>query len=402
MNTPSAPASSSAPPTSGARLAWIDISKGISILLIAYFHFFSAFDNGRYPWPFRPSSFPAFLEQCSPQSPLQTLGCILEGCLAMLFQLGPHAVGVFLVLSGFGLTYSLAGSGRVSDPKDGWLKWYGRRLVRLFPMYWTAHLVYLISPFVHHRDPVDYRFVLSLMGDRVFPVETMFYYINPSWWFFGLLLELYLVFPILLILLRRLGQARFLILCGLTTLISRFVLLQVLEANGNYIMGAFFGARLWEFAAGMVFAVMYRQSPSQVQEGMSSWRMLWGGVVVYILGVYSYQPGITYIFSDALFCGGMFMIIGYLSRRISTLPLVGSTLSLVGAYSYGLYLLHHPYVIFAGQWLRGAGMLSFLIFATGIITAISLAAIPLEWYVNRLTSRVLDGPRPARLAAPQA
>lgn len=373
-----------------SRLAWIDITKGISILLIAFFHFFSAYDNGRYPWPFGLGSFSGFLADCAPTSVWETFGRILEGCFAILFQRGPNAVGVFLILSGFGLTYSLAKSGSPADPKGGWLVWYRRRLLRLFPMYWVAHLIYLISPFIHRKDPLDYRFLLSLLGDRVIPAETLFYYINPSWWFFGLLVELYLVFPFLLRFLRKLGPGRFLILCGLITVASRYLLFAVLHANGNYVQGAFFGARLWEFGAGMVLAVLYRQRPNQVEEGLASWRMLMGGIGIYALGVYSYQPGFTYVFTDALLGTGFFIILGFAARAMSRIPLVGSTLSLGGAYSYGLYLLHQPYMIFAGERLNGGSMTAFILYGALIISVIALVSIPLEWYVNRLAGHLLD------------
>src|SRR5207244_9501806 len=158
-------------------------------------------------------------------------------------QVGFHAVAGFLVLSGFGLTYSLAKTG---NPAGGWAGWCRARLLRLFPMYWLAHLVYLISPFVARPEPVDYRFVLSLLGDRVYPVDSIFFYANPAWWYFGLLLELYLVFPVLFRLLQKLGPVGFLVLCGAVTLTSRYLMLSVIPVNGCYVQCAFFGSRLWE------------------------------------------------------------------------------------------------------------------------------------------------------------
>src|SRR5260370_41326619 len=120
--------------------------------------------------------------------------------------MGFHGVAVFLVLSGFGLSYALARSGR---PPAAWLGWYRSRLVRLLPMYWVAHLVYPVSPFQARFDARDYRFALSLLGDRVVPIGTLFYYFHPALWYFGLLLQLYLVFPALFVALGRLGVARF-------------------------------------------------------------------------------------------------------------------------------------------------------------------------------------------------
>lgn len=385
---------SQAPPGAAKRLAWIDIAKGISILLIIFFHFFGAYDNGRYPWPFGLSSFAGFIADHAAHSAWGSFGCIVEGCFAILFQRGPNAVGVFLVLSGFGLTYSLTKSGDPEEPKSGWMEWYKKRVLRLFPMYWVAHAIYLVSPFIDRKDPLDYHFLLSMLGDRIVPVSTMFFYLNPSWWFFGLLLELYLVFPLLLRLLKKLGSTRFLILCALFTIISRYIFFGILEASGNWVQGAFFGARLFEFAAGMVLAVVYRRHPSRVEEGLSSWKVLLGGIVVYTLGSYSYQPGFTYVFTDGLLGTGFFVIIGFCARLLSKVPLVGSTLSLAGVYSYGLYLLHHPYMIYAGERLNGGTMTNFIIFGAAIVSLIALFAIPLEFWVNRAAGQLLDRRQP--------
>src|SRR5262245_60355574 len=181
-------AAATKPVAAGARLTWLDSMKGISILWIAFFHFFGIYANDRFPSPLGPHYFSSFLEQCAPSSTLGTFGCVAKGFFVAVSSVGFHAVAVFLVLSGFGLTYSLA---RSVNPEDGWLGWYRSRLLRLFPMYWVAHLLYLISPFIARPEPIDYRFVLSFLGDRVYPVDTIFYYINPAWWYFGLLLELY-------------------------------------------------------------------------------------------------------------------------------------------------------------------------------------------------------------------
>jgi len=379
-------------PHAGGRLAWPDTMKGISILLIVYFHFFSAYETGRYPWPLSFSNFFGFIAENAPTSTFSTLRYVIEGFCASILQKGPHAVGVFLILSGFGLTYSLTKTGA---PKGGWGQWYQKRLLRLFPMYWVAHLVYLVSPLIHHRDAVDYRFVLSLLGDRIYPVDQMFYYINPSWWFFGLLVELYVVFPLLFSLLQKLRPARFLVLCALITFLSRYVLFDVLHANGNYGMGAFFGARLWEFAAGMALGVIYRQRPNAVEEGLFSTPMLFGGMVIYALGLYSYQPGITLLASDALLGTGFFIIAAQVAYWINMIPLLRSLIATAGVYSYGLYLLHHPYVLYFGERLRGLILPEFLLYATLVVSTIALAAIPIEHYVQRLTSRLLDRPKVA-------
>jgi peptidoglycan/LPS O-acetylase OafA/YrhL len=232
----------SAPPPK-ARFWWLDGIKGVSILWIVFFHFFSTFYSG-IPWGFDPKFFPSVIAACSQGSIWAALGGIGKSLFVAVTNLAFLAVGVFLVASGFGLTYSLAKTGH---PKEGWGNWYLQRVARLFPMYWVAHLVFLISPFVFRPEPIDYRFLLSFLGDRVYPIESLFFYFNPALWFFGLLLQLYLVFPFLFRMMQKLGVGRFLIVCGVATLLTRYLLLGVIPVHGFYLQGGFFGARLWEF-----------------------------------------------------------------------------------------------------------------------------------------------------------
>lgn len=377
-----------APSTQTFRLLWLDAVKGVSMIWIAVFHCFLASFTGQYPWPLDLARMVSFIRDCGGGDILATAGCTVEALVAALFQRGPQPVGVFILLSGFGLTYRLT---RTGEPEGGWGRWYWRRLTRLYPMYWVAHIVYLVSPFVHRQDPLDYRFLLSFLGDRVIPVDKIFFYVNPSWWFFGLLIELYLVFPLLYKGMRRFGPAKFLVACGLFTVVSRYLLFGVLGASGNYVQGAFFGARLWEFAVGMAGAVFYRQRPSAVEGGLFSYRGLLAGLVIYILGLYTYQPNFLYAFSDGLVGTGLFVILAHLMRWcLCNLPRVAAMLTTVGVYSYGIFLLHQPYVIYVGQRLRGANLLYFTVAAAVVIALISTGSIFIERHVNRLTSKLID------------
>jgi peptidoglycan/LPS O-acetylase OafA/YrhL len=55
-----------------------------------------------------------------------------------------------------------------------------------------------------------------------------------------------------------------------------------------------------------------------------------------------------------------------------TLPRMGRMLVQVGVYSYGLYLLHQPYVLWVGlrvRWLSGP---EFVLLAIGLITVLAI------------------------------
>jgi peptidoglycan/LPS O-acetylase OafA/YrhL len=372
----------SAKPAS-VRLDWLDGMKGISILWIVYFHGFSFLD---FPWPLSDGYLAAFWKLCRPASWLGELRCALEALGVAVSKFGFHAVAVFVVLSGFGLAYSLAKTG---EPAAGWLGWYKSRLLRLFPMYWLAHIVYLVSPFQARPEPIDYRFALSFLGDRVYPLDMIFYYFNPALWYFGLLLQLYLVFPLLFRLLQRVGVGAFLIVAAVVTFSCRYFLLCVMPVDGNVVQGAFFVPRLWEFAFGMAAGWLYRKEPAWTDRWLFSPAGLTAGAVIYSLGLYCYSPLWRYTFADALTGTGLAILLAHVARACERLRPIGAALATIGAYSYGLYLLHQPYVLYFAARARHLPTPGFLAVLAALIAVLTLASMAIERAMNRLTQRVL-------------
>jgi peptidoglycan/LPS O-acetylase OafA/YrhL len=366
------------------RLDWLDGVKGIAILWIVFFHFFTFYDHGRTPWPLHPGYLAAYEARCAPDGSRAL--CLAGALLSATGQTGFHAVSVFLVLSGFGLSYSLARPGR---PRPAWSQWYRSRLVRLFPMYWVAHLVYLVSPFQARFDALDYRFVLSFLGDRVAPIGTIFYYFNPALWYFGLLLELYVVYPLLFVALQRLGAARFLLLAAAVTITARWLLVIEFPVSPAWVQGGFFGCRLWEFALGMAAGALWRTRAVSLSAAVFSWWGLLAGAVIYVLGCYSYRALWSYLLTDALIGTGLTVVLAHVARAIARAPWLGRAVMAVGVSSYGLYLVHQPYVLYFAERMRGLETPTFVAAASGIIAALVLGAMGLERAVNALTDRVL-------------
>lgn len=366
------------------RLVWVDIAKGISILWIAFFHYFKTYAKGRYPWPLDPGFLEESLARCDSASLLFNMASMADSLFAAISHLGFHAVGVFLFLSGFGLAHSLAKTG---TPQGGWMGWYRTRLLRLFPLYWIAHILYLISPFMARPESIDSRFFLSFLGDRVYPIESLFYYMNPAWWFVGLLLQLYLVFPFLFRMLQKRGIARFLLTSMAVTLASRTLLLFVLHADGDYLQGGFFGSRLFEFTAGMALGFAYRRNHNSTDSFLFNRKTVAGGILVYTLGIESYLGAWSYLLTDSLIGVGLSILVIHMGNGVGRhLPGVGSIMARIGVYSYGLYLLHQPYVIYLGEHTRQLAVFPSTILALAVIGAIALLAAGLEKSVNRFVN----------------
>src|SRR5437773_1582058 len=363
------------------RLQWLDISKGLAILFVVYFHFFrTVFEHYQLP----PNDWSGTLAGTM---------SILRSEWWQISGLGFHAVGAFIILSGWTLMQSTMG--RAESGHVAWGAWYGARFVRLYPMYWVAHIVYLVSPFVARLEPVDGRIILSLLGLRFIDITMNFMYLNAAWWYFSMLIQFYLIFPLLFWAARRLGPLWFLIIGCAAGFFARYILLVVWPQNGLWVLGGFAICRLPEFALGISLAMWHRQSAARVE-----WFFLRGagfviGLILYPAALLLYNGLYDYIFVD--FATGaccMLEIIG-IAGIISLFSNPAKLFGLVGLYSYGLYLIHQPYVIWLGLRIRDVPIWLFLLIAVVTLAALSAWGMLLEKATNMLVNKLVSMRKPA-------
>src|SRR5882724_10910232 len=364
------------------RLLWLDIAKALAICWIVYFHFFRTyFEHGTLP-PLDWSGLVA--------SAISVLGIVW----LKISGLALHAVGVFIILSGWTLMQSTMRRAELGSV--AWRAWYVARFLRLYPMYWVAHLVYLLSPFVARLEPVDSRIILSLLGLRFIDIQMNFMYLNAAWWYFSMLIQFYLIFPLLFWAARRLGPWTFLIIACAAGFFARYVLLVLWPQNGLWVLGGFAICRLPEFALGMSLAMWHSESPARVE-----WFLLRGGgfvvgLILYPAALQLYHGLYEYIFVD--FATGtccMLEIVG-IAGIISLFQGPAKLFGLVGAYSYGLYLIHQPYVIWLGLRIREVPIWAFLLICIPTLAVLSAWGMLLEKATNALVNKLVSLRKPAR------
>ncbi len=358
------------------RLLWIDVSKGLAILFVAYFHFFA----------------PYYHYGVLPPADWSNLAAgaltILRLVWFKVSGLGFHAVGVFIILSGWTLMQSTMR--RAESGAIGWGGWYRARFLRLYPMYWVAHLVYLLSPFVARLEPVDDRIILSLLGLRFIDIQMNFMYLNAAWWYVSMLIQFYLIFSLLFWAARRLGPCWFLLVACIAGFFARYLLLIVWHQSGLWVLGGFAICRLPEFALGMSLAMWHNQSTARVE-----WFLLRGaglvlGLVLYPAALQLYGGLYEYIFVD--FATGtccMLEILG-IAGIILLFKDPANLFGLVGLYSYGVYLIHQPYVIWLGLRIRELPIWMFLLICIPTLVVISAWGMLLEKATNTLVNKVVS------------
>jgi peptidoglycan/LPS O-acetylase OafA/YrhL len=356
------------------RLLWLDISKALAICYVVYFHFFRTyFEHGSIP----PADWSGFTA---------SVATILKHVWLQVSGLGFHAVSVFIILSGWALMQSTAS--RAAAGPVAWGAWYRARFLRLYPMYWVAHLVYLVSPFVARLEPIDSRILLSLLGLRFIDITMNFMYLNAAWWYFSMLIQFYLIFPLLFWAAQRLGPWTFLLIACAVGFFTRYLMLVVYPQNGLWILGGFAICRLPEFALGMALGMWHSRSTARAE-----WFFLRGaglvmGLLLYPAALQLYHNGLTYVFVDLGTGACCFLVIVGIAGIISRFSGPAKLFALVGAFSYGLYLIHQPYVIWLGLRIREQPIWMFLLIAVATLAVLSAWGILLEKSTNALVNKL--------------
>ena len=177
-----------APKSSPQHYPFLDGIRGIAILWVFLFHSLgAAYGWNRFPWH---GLFRSFDEPLS---------------LVLLFplSLGSFGVAIFFAVSGFCIHLS---HGR--NREKGWTYFFHRRFFRIYPAYMAAILVFFfLWPWHHYslRSPTSLLSITAhLLGLHNLYLHTKFS-INPSMWSIGTEMQLYAVYPLLLLIMGKLG-----------------------------------------------------------------------------------------------------------------------------------------------------------------------------------------------------
>jgi peptidoglycan/LPS O-acetylase OafA/YrhL len=372
------------------RLVWIDLAKGIGILWVVYFHFFTNYiETPEYAKTPSPSG-GHFIHDIAGEHGWDT---VVQGVVTLeklvwlgVSQIGFHAVGLFVLLGG----WSLAATTWVKMDKKpiSWGGWYRARFIRLYPMYWCAHLLLLLMPFTW-LEGIDSRFLLSLTGMRWIHADTTFFYGNAAWWYFAMLIQLYAIFPLLFLWMRRVGLFSFLLSITALGLGMRYLLLVQWESSGIWVLGANCLSRIPEFALGMVLGILHLRNRDGVERWILGAPAIGLGLVMYYFEAVTYSGNVPYVFADLYTAIACSLVVIGLSGWLEKSAFLSKWLSLVGAFSFGLYLTHQPLVTWFGQKIQAVPIWEFLVISVVVMVVLSAFGIWLERLVNGLTDRVL-------------
>ncbi|WP_299433171.1 acyltransferase [uncultured Aquimarina sp.] len=220
--------------------------KGIGILLIMFHNFFHLtkpyIGENEFDW-----------DIIRIQRYLEVLMAFPEKFLtASLSYMGHYGVQIFIVLSAYGLSIKYFNN----QKKIRLLPFMIDRLKKIYPVYFLAILFLVITVFfVENRVFNFYEWrdlVLKLMFINNF-IPNKALNINGPWWFFSLIIQLYVLFPLLFYFFKR---NRFNYISGILFLVSYYIifaLVQPILETYNLSLLYLFPGHLPEFVMGMVF-----------------------------------------------------------------------------------------------------------------------------------------------------
>lgn len=338
---------------------------------------------------------------------------LFEAILNIFCLLGEYGVHIFISASGFGLAASWWRGGKAAGNTFRLfdiLKFWQRRLLRLFPLYWLAHGLALILAWV---QPAWVPFGREVLNRGVFDTilasfasfTTLrnfsldyYFFLNAAWWYVGLAVQFYLIFPILVWFGKRWGWSILLLVSLLITLLYRGIIvsLSLNEMTTDILLrGAFFPTRLFGFVFGIVLAISLLEPAAKDFKGVCRWsqklllekRWIWLTALMWVVGVgfdWASSEGwmILRIPADSLIGVGEFCL---LFQTMSVIPWGKAGLATLGNLSYGIYLSHMNFMV--ALWAILTPQLTFYWLRFFIVLAITCCLGGLFDYSYRLLSQ---------------
>lgn len=345
----------------------LDVLKCVAILLVMSFHYFGQLSGWHLQvvssdWLF------GFWNGVKELGLKGDVGGVLLNVVKFIEAYAFMGVNIFVFASGFGLYFShlrdqqkAVEKGEKVSENVKYGEFFRKRLVRLLPAaVFSMVFLFFLKGLVLENWPIQnwwLNIFPFLAGLNLFSDSWFFPPINGEMWFLGMILQLYLLFPLLVRLRNFLGK-RLKKVGWLSTQHSAGVFLIVLLAivvmfrSLYYVFWQYdvsslsygFGlARLFEFGLGMVAAELFLQGRK-----LSKWWM------VGFIFAFGYFFAWSFPFADALLGTATIVALWYLAANM--LPKIWSKIRLAtnaeskfitfvknfSAASYMIFLIHHP------------------------------------------------------------
>ncbi|MGC3990876.1 MAG: acyltransferase [Chthoniobacteraceae bacterium] len=334
------------------HLDFLDLLRGVAILSVFAFHaMLIAFTKDQLPWGHW------FVDVKAGKSILPLFPVTL----------GWAGVAIFFVVSGFCINLSFS-NGRPGD----WAGFFTRRFFRIYPPYVLALLLFaFFFPLTAHAFATadDWK-SLGLHGALLYNFTSYFYSFNAAFWSIAVEAQLYLLYPLLMLIVGKMGWQRALIITGGIEFAMRGASAIFFTLKGDHLPHWFSGSPFffwfsWSIGAALAAAYIEKRPLPFTTRGPGFWLAL---------AVASTLAKPLESFSFAFFA---LATASYIARYLQadSLPaqagFLRKHLSFLGTVSYSFYLLHMPVITWLAHLYRQHGVMinrTYLMFAVCLST----------------------------------
>ena len=328
---------------SNSHFAWIDFLRGLSAFGIVLYHVRVDLWSGWVAISTQPDSFSIFDRAAA--------------LLSIPIPFLRPAVMLFFLVSGFCIHYSYAASSRSLE-----LKSYSiRRFLRIYPPYLAAVVFgvlieWILSHYFNQEVSPGAKVLQTVFMLQNYSQDGGQMYTNPALWSLPVEVELYLVYPLFYLLLRRCGIKWSMFSAAVVSIAALALLLGPNLQNYNNSEvghGGHFAVYWIVWCAGALLAEWAKR------EQLPKWQpWLWVVMVfTFILGITVTLLKLLIVIQELVWGGFYFTVmlwgltqtdpLGFLSTRMRKIFLS------LGLISYSLYLLNYPFFRLCGAiWIN--------------------------------------------------
>ena len=280
------------------RLQIIDFLKGYSIFTIVLFHLLQCFQ--------------------------------LPGILPQAINFGGAGVHVFILCSGFGLCLS-----QLNKPLN-YFQFIRKRFLKIYVPYVIIIFVSVLLPFVYTNGDRLIALLSHLFLFKMFD-EQLVSSFGTQFWFISTIIQFYLVFPILFIIVKK-HKSILVIVISLSISFIYATFVGFIGKSDLRIWNSFFLQYLWEFVLGMVLALKYKENQDFIRIPPVKYLIPLAIAGIAIVGFTGIKGGVLKLYNDVP------SLVGYLCLALLLysfgIKWINRFFTYTNAFSYEWYLVH--------------------------------------------------------------
>jgi peptidoglycan/LPS O-acetylase OafA/YrhL len=267
------------------------------------------------------------------------------------FSFGEFGVSIFFVISGYCIHLSY----QRSVNKD-WFLYFTRRFFRIYPAYLIFMLIFISISYIpsdlFFQTPFESVLIHSILLHN-FSKEFIFG-INPSFWTIAVEIQLYLLYPLLLLISKKIGWNRSLVFCFMIEIFFRYknYILVDPEYNREFIWLNNTPFHYWgSWSIGAFLCDSHLRQKATIFSKLNIYALC----IIFLFSSF-YKPlsmlsfPLIALITTAImerFHQGKWTL-----KQSNKLSIIWNHISDLGIISYSFYLLHQPFLLWGGRLIR--------------------------------------------------